>query len=109
MNWFGPLGIPCLKGYFRRHHPAIRLRDSVLRCKPRDGSPEQVRTAGAGYLLEHGVGELPDSSCEGDVAGGGGVGLAAVGEPVQEDDELLPGGQAGLVGTRPRRGSLCVG
>jgi hypothetical protein len=49
-------------------------------------------------LGECGGGELLDGVREGDVAEGGGVGLAGAGEPAEEADESLPCGLAGLAG-----------
>ena len=59
-------------------------------------SAQQVRSVRAGYLPEHGAGELLDGGREGDVAGSGGVGLPGVGEPVDQGDECLSGGRANL-------------
>ena len=80
-----------------RHGPSCGTHGA---CPAR--SAQQVRSAGALYLLDHCAGELLDSGWQGDVAEGGGVGLAAVGEPVQEIDQCLPGGLAGLVGVEER-------
>jgi hypothetical protein len=53
-------------------------------------SAEEVCPARAGDLLEHGVGELLDWGWQGDIPIRGGVGLAAVGEPVEHGDQFLP-------------------
>src|SRR2546430_3402621 len=63
---------------------------------------QQMCSVGAGDLLEHGVGELPNLWCQGDIAVRGGVGLAAAGEPVQHGDELLPSGLVWLVSVDER-------
>ena len=53
---------------------------------------QQVLPVGAGDLLEHGLGELPDLGWQGYVEVRGGVGLAGVGEPVEHVDQFLPCG-----------------
>ena len=68
-------------------------------ARPR--SAQQAGSVRASYLLEHTAGESLDLGRQGHVAGGG-VGLAAVGEPVQEIDQCLAGGLAGLVGVDER-------
>ena len=76
--------------------PPRALRSALMGAAA--GSAQEVMSARAGDLLEHGVGELLDLGWEGDVAEGGGVGLAGVGEPVEHGDQFLPGGLVGLVG-----------
>jgi len=61
-----------------------------------------MRPGGAGDLLEHGPGELPDLGWEGYVAVGGGEGLAVVGEPVEHGDQGLAGGLVVLAGVNQR-------
>ena len=69
-----------------------------LKVFPAARSAEEASSVGAGYLLEHGAGELLDAGWQWDVAGGGGVGLAGVGEPVDEADQCFSGGLASLAG-----------
>jgi hypothetical protein len=97
-----PISLPSGSRKVTSGHPHESRVSCGIRCGGRARSGQQVCSAGAGYLLEHGVGELLDSGWQGDVAEGGGVGLAVVGEPVQEIDQCLPGGLAGLVGVQER-------
>src|SRR6266542_3828089 len=81
-----------------RQLPGVALRPAHgVTC-----SIQQARPVRACHPLQHAAGELLDPGWQGDIAAGGGVGLASVGEPVEQADEGLAAGLAGLVGVDER-------